>query len=180
MNVSGVFILNYILYVHLKLLNLDKKIRQVYKSSVSKFSRAKIFKPQVYCTMGYGKRLTDFEKGVISVYAEQKINKSEIAAKTGRSRTVISNYLADKDNYGTKKSSGRPYALESRTKKALIKNARNKSISCRKLKSNLGLECSRRTVNRVLTSPEALKYAKMMGKPPLTDKHKADRVDFAE
>lgn len=53
--------------------------------------------------MGRGKPLTDIEKGQIIAYNNEKKSILWISNKIKRSRKVIYNFLADPNNYNTKK-----------------------------------------------------------------------------
>ena len=58
--------------------------------------------------MAKAKRLSLFERGRIVELHKQGLSQRAIAAKVGRSKTVILHFLKDPESYGTKKSSGRP------------------------------------------------------------------------
>ena len=58
--------------------------------------------------MPKGTLLTETEKTVILNASSENLSHKMIATLLGRSRTVISSFLADPEAYGTKKSPGRP------------------------------------------------------------------------
>lgn len=61
--------------------------------------------------MGYGKSLSDFEKGQIIAYQENGLSERQIAFKIRRSKTLIHNFLRDPNGYGKKKAVDIPLSL---------------------------------------------------------------------
>ncbi len=129
--------------------------------------------------MGRGKQLSEFEMGLITAYKSQGKSISEISGLVSRSRHVVYNYIEDIENYGTKKSPGRPAALTPHDHRRALRLASNKEKSANDIKSDIGTTACRRTVSNYLNKCPHLKYQKMNGKPPLTELHKADRLEFA-
>ena len=58
--------------------------------------------------MAKAKKLSLVERGRIVELHKQGLSQRAIAAKVGRSKTVILNFLKDPEGYGTKKSNGKP------------------------------------------------------------------------
>ncbi len=58
--------------------------------------------------------------------------------------------------------------------------ARNSNKGGNRILNDLSLNCSKRSVQRVLSSSKELKYEKLLPKPPLTLAHKTSRIAFAE
>ena len=54
--------------------------------------------------MGRGKQLTKEEIGKILAYRDQGLTMRQIGDKIGKSKNVVSHFLQDPENYGTKKS----------------------------------------------------------------------------
>uniref|UniRef100_A0A1I7X3K3 HTH_Tnp_Tc3_1 domain-containing protein n=1 Tax=Heterorhabditis bacteriophora TaxID=37862 RepID=A0A1I7X3K3_HETBA len=61
--------------------------------------------------------LNDIEKAEILAFSDVGLNRTEIARKIGRSRNVVANFLRAPDEYGIKKSGGRPTKLGKREKR---------------------------------------------------------------
>uniref|UniRef100_A0A1I7X8V1 ZZ-type domain-containing protein n=1 Tax=Heterorhabditis bacteriophora TaxID=37862 RepID=A0A1I7X8V1_HETBA len=61
--------------------------------------------------------LNDIEKAEILAFSDVGLNRTEIARKIGRSRNVVANFLKAPDEYGIKKSGGKPTKLGKREKK---------------------------------------------------------------
>jgi transposase len=75
--------------------------------------------------MGRGKQLSDFEMGQIMTYKNQGKSVAKISELVNRSRRVIRNYIEDPENYGTKKSPGRPAALTPKEHRRVLRLASN-------------------------------------------------------
>lgn len=128
--------------------------------------------------MSRGKPLNDIEKGRILAYKEIGMSNRRIAEKLGRSSGLIDNFVKNPKNYGKKKSSGRPKIIAEREKRLILKTASNSVQSSREIMKELNVQASLRTVQRVLSSSDHLKYQKIQIKPPLTEAHKAARLGF--
>ena len=76
------------------------------------------------------------------------------------------------------KRTGRPKKLTARDKARLGRAASNSTKSARRLKDELELNVSLRTVQYALSKNPNLHYVKMKCKPPLTPVHRARRLDF--
>ncbi|KAI5152860.1 hypothetical protein ENBRE01_3071 [Enteropsectra breve] len=130
--------------------------------------------------MGKRKPLSDNEQGQIQAFLALGMPKSTIARELSRSRSVIAAYKKKGSLYGTTPHNGRPRAISPRTTKAIIKLAKNKSITARQIIAELGLEVSESTVRRVLKNEGGLTQRKLQRKPVLTDENKRNRVEFAK
>jgi transposase len=130
--------------------------------------------------MALGARLTVSEQKDILRLSKKKMSHRDIAKKIRRSKTVVTNFLRDPDNYGTKKPTGRKPKLDNRSKRLVIRTASNKAITCSKIIKDLSLNVSRWTVNRVIKKSGVLKNKKKKKSPVLTDTHKRARVDWAK
>ena len=125
-------------------------------------------------------RLTEKEKGKIDLLSSDKLSTREIGKKIKRSHTVVANYLKLKDNYGLKGNRGRVSKLTRLTKKKIIHLASKESMSASKIKHELQLPESTRTIQRVLKQCPTLIYKKFKSRPKLTAAHKLARLAFAE
>uniref|UniRef100_A0A1I7X4C3 HTH_Tnp_Tc3_1 domain-containing protein n=1 Tax=Heterorhabditis bacteriophora TaxID=37862 RepID=A0A1I7X4C3_HETBA len=67
--------------------------------------------------MASGSLLNDIEKENILPFSDAGLNQTEIAREIGRSRNVVANFLIAPDEYGSKKSGGRPTKLREVGKK---------------------------------------------------------------
>ena len=130
--------------------------------------------------MSKGYRLTEKEKGKIDILSSDKLSTREIGKKIKRSHTVVANYLKLKDNYGLKGNRGRVSKLTRLTKKKIIHLASKESMSASKIKHELQLPESTRTIQRVLKQCPTLIYKKFKSRPKLTAAHKLARLAFAE
>lgn len=130
--------------------------------------------------MSSGRRLSEKEKGKIEALRAEGLTYREIAKKIKRSTTVVHNCIKLGKNYGLKRIRGHKSKVTPLTKKRIINLATKNFLSSAKIKSELQLEYSSRTVRRVLNSCPSLVYKKMKTKPPLTKLHKSARYSFAD
>lgn len=131
--------------------------------------------------MGRGKQLTDIEKGKILALHEVGESFYSISRKIGRSRGVISNFLANNDAYGTKyKSCGRKSILSPRTKRKITNEASNSTKSAELIKRQLDLDASRTTVWRAMKENPNIFRSKMNVCPSLKPHHKIARLNFGK
>lgn len=110
--------------------------------------------------MPKGALLTEFEKGKITALKDQRKSMREIAAAIKRSKTVVCNYLQQKENYGQNRFHGRKSKVTPRTKRKILREASNNSVSCNEIKGKLKLDLSRETIRTILNNDENMKYAK--------------------
>ncbi len=117
--------------------------------------------------MPKGKQLTEFERGQVAALNATGMPHREIAASIGRSKTAITNYLADPENHGRKKRPGRPKKVTPRDRRAILREASNNGSTSTKIKDALNLPYHRSTIKRVLKESPIHKYSKRRGKPTL-------------
>lgn len=129
--------------------------------------------------MGRGKKLSSAEIKVITKLHQENFKIAYIAEKLERSRKVISNFLKDPENYGKKSSPGRPRAVSERDRRAILRVASNSSLTACKIAEQAGVKTNVRNVQKILKESPIIKRKKMKKKPPLTAKHKEDRLKFA-
>lgn len=129
--------------------------------------------------MSKASQLTEYEKGRIDQLIALKWSQRKIAAEIGRSKTLAQHRIALKNSGKRDSHSGRPNLVGKRTRKRILKLARNRIISCRRIKERLGLKLSTQTIWRILSSSENLKYAKVRANPKLKPEHKNARFNFA-
>ena len=100
-------------------------------------------------------------------------NLREILKASGRSKTVICNYLKSPNKYGSRKPTGRPEKLSQL--KRIVCEIKKKTLSTSKILKSL--TCSTRTIGRHLNE-EKIKH-KRIHRPRLTTKHKEKRLEYA-
>lgn len=130
--------------------------------------------------MGQKIELKDTERAQIDVLRRANPHWSirRIAGEIGRNHVTVMRYLRDTENYGQKKRSGRPPATNERDRRAIVSTARRRR-SAPKILADLNLNCSAKTVLRVLQNDPNMVFWKHRSKPPLTPVHQARRLEFA-
>ncbi|KAG3049645.1 hypothetical protein PI125_g26550 [Phytophthora idaei] len=133
--------------------------------------------------MGRGKALTDQEYRWIIGLHDGGVSLHEFARKIGRSRTCVRKAI--KEEHGPQSDSGsegsragRRPALTEREVRQLVRAAGDKFAA--ELKTELGIEASVRTVQRLLQRVDQLVYTKIDRTLPLTAAHKVTRMSWAE
>nr|CAD2193514.1 unnamed protein product [Meloidogyne enterolobii] len=117
----------------------------------------------------------------LSIIALRKEGFTEhsIATRIGRSNASIHQFLADPENYGTCKRSGRPQKISYRTKRRILAEISNSTKGCRRVKSELGIKSSHITVWRVIKKSPNLVRQRMKTRPELRKQHKEARLKWA-
>ena len=131
--------------------------------------------------MGQRKQLSEAERVKIDILAKANPEWTfkRIAELIGRSKQSVSRYLKSPETYNTKKRSGRPKVTTEREDREIVRKATGHKLSGIRIKYEMGLDCSVRTVQRRLKSNANLKYGKHHSKPKLTKQHKLNRLEFA-
>ncbi|XGW29432.1 hypothetical protein V3C99_008891 [Haemonchus contortus] len=120
--------------------------------------------------MGRGSLLSYFEKGQILAKKEQGLSNRRIARDLGRSHTVVDNFIKNPEEYGTRRSAGRPSLLFDRDKRRILREASNSTKSCLEIRSSLNLNASKDTVWRVIRKSQFIVKRKMRKAPFMTKK----------
>uniref|UniRef100_T1IM81 Transposase Tc1-like domain-containing protein n=1 Tax=Strigamia maritima TaxID=126957 RepID=T1IM81_STRMM len=123
--------------------------------------------------MGASKKLTEAEKSKINAYKELELSNVKIERKLKGLKRLGA-------NYGLKNPGGRPKSTSMRTRNLVIRTASNKCTSARAIKSECDLNCSVKTIQRVLKNTPHLKYTKPKRKPALKPHHIQARLSWAE
>lgn len=128
--------------------------------------------------MGRGKALTDIEKGQIIAYDGEGKSDREIGRLLHRSPTLIGNFLKDQENYGTRKSSGRPSKVSERDRRRIYRAASNSVKNCTTIKRELGLNVSPETIRRTIHSNPNIVRRRLKKAPAIKRENKAKRLEF--
>ena len=131
--------------------------------------------------MGQRKQLSSEERAQIDIIKRTHPDwtQKKIAQTIGRSPDTIGRYLKDPQNYGRKARSGRPRKTSIREDRLIVQKARTGTFTLNQIKSDLELNCSKTTVWNRLDRDEFTRYGPHKCKPPLTDTHKAKRLNWA-
>lgn len=129
--------------------------------------------------MPKGTKLSEFEKGQITVYNQQGKSNREIGILLGRSHDLVNKFVKNPEGYGTRKSSGRPCKLSERDKRRIYRTASNSTKNSIQIKRELDLDVSSWTIRRAISKNSNLVRRKMKRAPALTQDHKRRRVEFA-
>ena len=87
-------------------------------------------------------------------------------------------YLKNSENYGKKNPGGRPKATTERERRAIRRKASNSCMTARQIAVEAGVHTNVRNVQRIIKGSKHLKRRKRQKKPPLTNRHKAEREGF--
>lgn len=129
--------------------------------------------------MGRGKRLSEYERGIIDGMEVSGHRHTDIANHLGRSQNVVSNYLRDRDRYLRKYKTGRPSKTSHREKRQLVKDVVQKGMSIMEAKRVNQLTACKTSLWNVLNNTENVKFLKRLKAPLLTDEHKKSRMAWA-
>ncbi|OWZ20903.1 Transposase [Phytophthora megakarya] len=125
--------------------------------------------------MGRGPLIADEERGCMKGLHESGRSVRGIAQHLKRFPNGVSYTLKSSGKKG-----GRPPTLSDRQVRQVVRVAATGNFSATELKAEYKLECSVRTVQRLLSRTDFLSYSKMDRTLPLTKEHKAARLEFAE
>jgi transposase len=129
--------------------------------------------------MGRGTLLDEYERGQILAFETAGWNANAIAKEIGRSHHVVATFLANKEGYGTRKSTGRPPKLTAVATRRLFREATKGQSSCSQLVADLDLPVGHRRVQQLLRNNPEFVYMKRKSTPRLSEKHKKARLVFA-
>ncbi|KAF4128485.1 Helix-turn-helix domain [Phytophthora infestans] len=106
--------------------------------------------------MGRGPPITDEERGRIKGLREANVGVREIGRRLKRSPDGVSYVLRTEDKRAAKP--GRSKSLTDRQIRQVVRGAATGNYSAAQLKATYGLECSARTVQRLLSKVDFLVY----------------------
>lgn len=130
--------------------------------------------------MPRGKLLTEHEKGQIVAFRKTGLGLRVIAREIGRSHKVVKNFCDDMENYGTRKSSGRPKKLTKRDERRILNEASNSTKTLRQIAASIPTDVSKQTIWRTIKASDTIVRSKLLTTPRLLARHKAQRLDFAK
>ena len=130
--------------------------------------------------MGRGKPLSQFERGQVDAYRADGKSIRHIAQIIGKSRSAVSHYINQGNNYCNKHSPGRPRILTDRDQRALIRRVQLTSESVPKVIGQMGLQSSRWTVWRALRDCPNVEYCHGQRYPAWGQRHIDSRLKFAQ
>uniref|UniRef100_A0A1I7WS23 Transposase n=1 Tax=Heterorhabditis bacteriophora TaxID=37862 RepID=A0A1I7WS23_HETBA len=93
---------------------------------------------------------------------------------------AIKNFLSLQEEYGTKKSSGRPSKLNSREKRGILRTTSSSTISINEIRRTCGIDASKNTLWRILDKFPNTVWSQMKKCPQLTQGHKDERLCWAK
>lgn len=128
--------------------------------------------------MPRGKQFSHQEVLQIWMFKSEGKTPEEIAAILGRTRQGISAILKKGLDYAPKARSGRPKVTTPAMDRRLVRYASTQTMSAAQIKAVTATTASLRTVQRRLSTCSHLKYVKMAKKPPLTPRHKQQRLEW--
>lgn len=129
--------------------------------------------------MSRGSRLSAEEQAQIRALHQTGKSIRQIAAYLRRSKCAVINYLKGPANYGTRASPGRPTVLSSQDVRHIQRLLSNSTTSISQVKADLSLNVSRMTIWRAATGSGSIVRESMKRAPRLTDRHRAERLQFA-
>ncbi len=118
--------------------------------------------------MGAKKDFTDEEKAMVTALMGQGLKLREMAEIVGRSISAISRCIKKiRDGVETVRP-GRQSIVSERDARRIVREVSNKAISSKRVKANLGLSYSDRTIRRVIKKSGVIIHKKKMRKPILS------------
>ena len=102
--------------------------------------------------MPRGTKLTEEEKIQILCFKNKGLSHRKIAKQVTRSKTVVTNFLADPEGYNTKKRPRRPSKITPRHLRRIFNKASKGNLSFSELQKTLDLSISSGRVRQFLRS----------------------------
>uniref|UniRef100_A0A1I7WGC8 DDE_3 domain-containing protein n=1 Tax=Heterorhabditis bacteriophora TaxID=37862 RepID=A0A1I7WGC8_HETBA len=90
------------------------------------------------------------------------------------------NKALHQEEYGAKKSSGRPSKLNSREKRGILRTTSSSTISIDEIRRTCGIDASKNTLWRILEKFPNIARSQMKKCPQLTQGHKDERLCWAK
>lgn len=124
--------------------------------------------------------LSEEEKGRVRALRGVGLTQREIARRVGRSQNAVKNMLLKDAKPPKPSTAGRPSKLTETARRRLFLEARKTGHSSERLKRELHLEISARTVRRHLMKCDKFEFTKPLQSFFLTPAHRKKRLDWAE
>ena len=102
--------------------------------------------------MASGRKLTEYERGLIDAYHQAGKSNREIARLLRRSLDVVNRYRRNPAVYGTRKPTGRPKTISDRDKSRIMRKTSNSVKTCSAIKKELGLNLTAEWVRTYMYS----------------------------
>lgn len=128
--------------------------------------------------MGRGKAITPYERGQVEALSKTT-SKRQIAKKLHRSVDLVINCLDRGTEHEPRVSTGRRRHSSDTTIRHIHREASNNTKSSSRIKADLQLQESSRTVRRIINTSEHLQYEKMLSRPQLKAVDKVARLQWA-
>ena len=121
--------------------------------------------------MPRGKRLSNYERGVIDGLDKVATSLNAIAKEINRWRRVVTSYIILKENYGKNKRTGRPRVISARSRKIILRDILKTGNCVLQIKTENNIAASATTVWRVIKEAQIFKYKKRKRAPLLKPHH---------
>jgi len=132
--------------------------------------------------MPRGSEISDQDKGKIKAYHDLQLSIREISARIGIPKSTVADFIkkieGNLENVGKSKP-GPKCLLGNRDKRRILRQVSNSDLSANLIKRKLDLNCSSKTVLRVINASPNMTYLKKKSKPPLNKVHKEQRLSWA-
>lgn len=130
--------------------------------------------------MGRGNSLSEREVGTILAFHDTGLSEREIVRRTGRSKTAVHNCIQKAKMQPRNVPLGRRSVVSEVARRRVLRAASNDCRTSIKIKADLNLPFSARTVRRIIQSSDVIVRRKKSRKPILNDRQKQRRVAWAE
>jgi transposase len=130
--------------------------------------------------MPSGVLLTPEQRGSIMAFRKAKWSIRRIASEMFVAKNTVWAFLRSPNTYGKAKRRGQNAKLDGRTKRLILRVASEGKSSSSRIKFDLDLPVSSRTIRRIMSSCPHLKYKKRKATPRLTPAHKVARLEWAK
>ncbi|ETV74251.1 hypothetical protein H257_11185 [Aphanomyces astaci] len=120
------------------------------------------------------------ERACVETIRRHGLSIRSIAKELGRNKNAIAGYLKNPEGYGTRFRGIAKIAVVGREYRLLIREASNTGQSVRRLKTDLNIDASLRTIQRRLKEAPTVTYEKRKHTPMLGKVHMQKRVKYAQ
>ena len=119
------------------------------------------------------------ECGKFDALCSKNLSEREIAKYINRLKTLVLNYLKGRNGNVFKKKRGCKKIIDKWAQRAIFKLVSNSTITAEKIKSDLSLVASVRTIQQVIKSNLLINRKKLKRKPVIALTQKDTTVEFA-